>query len=58
LGGPARPMDDQWKEELARIRARLRLLDAERAELMAKLGELERQPPVPAPVVYSAHVRT
>ena len=39
-------MDDQRDDgEIAQVRARLRLLEAERAELEAKLNELERRAP-------------
>jgi superfamily II DNA or RNA helicase len=41
-----RSMDDQSKDgEIARVRARLRLLEAQRAKLETRLGELERRPP-------------
>jgi hypothetical protein len=38
-------MDDQRSDnEITRVRARLRLLEAERVQLETRLGELERRP--------------
>ena len=38
--------DREKEEEIARVRARLKLLEAERAELEGKLGKLQRQPAI------------
>jgi hypothetical protein len=47
-------MNDREKdEEISRVRARLKSLEAERTELETKLGELQRQPVLLASAEYS-----
>jgi hypothetical protein len=55
--GPTRSMDDQRSDnEITRVRARLRLLEAERVRLETRLSELERRPPSAAHADVSASV--